>query len=216
MKHLEQGSHGDLHYLNFNMQEISECKKCSRIVKNLVNLRLTNPDYQNKPIVPVPCKKAFLCIVGLAPGLSGANRTGKIFDGDFSGNILSKVLELSKYSKSNEYLYPYITNAVKCFPPKNKPLASEINNCNTYLSNELKSLKNLRVIIVLGLTAHNAVLRSYSLSRKQYKFSHGNIHKLNKNLVLADSYHCSKINIYTKRLTLSMLVDVFKHAMTYK
>ena len=211
-----QALRGDLHYLNFKMQELSECNKCSRIVKNLADLRLTYPNYQNKPIAPVPCKNAFLCIVGLAPGLSGANRTGKIFDGDFSGNILSKALELSRYTKSDDYLYPYITNAVKCFPPKNKPIASEINNCNRFLSNELKSLKYLKVIIVLGATAHNSVLKSYSLSRKGNKFSHGNIHQLSKNIVLIDSYHCSKINIYTKRLTLSMLVDIFKLAMIYK
>ena len=213
---MEQALHGAQHYLSFNMQELSECKKCSRIVKNFSKLNISHPNYLNEPIIPIFKKHTFLCIVGLAPGFSGANRTGKIFNGDFSGDFLSKAIEMSNYKKEDEYTFPYITNAVKCFPPNNKPIRSEINNCNMYLKTELESLNNLKVIIALGCIAHISVLRSYSIIQKKHKFAHGQIHKINKNVVLIDSYHCSKINVYTKRITLSMLTDILKLAISYK
>jgi len=213
---LEQVLHGAQHYLSFDMQELAECTKCSRIVKNFSKLKISHPDYLNKPIIPILIKQTFLCIIGLAPGFSGANRTGKIFHGDFSGNILNKAIQLSNYKKQDKYTFPYITNAVKCFPPNNKPISSEINNCNIHLKNELESLGNLRVIIALGYIAHISVLRSYSILQKKHKFVHGAVHKINNNVVLIDSYHCSKINVYTKRITLSKLIDILKLAMSYR
>ena len=197
------------------MLGLSVCRKCVRIVKNFDKLNRTHPDYQNKPIIPISQKNASISIVGLAPGLSGANRTGMIFKGDFSGHILNKTLELSGFNRKNNQDYPYITNAVKCFPPNNKPTSSEITNCNMYLKYELEKLINLRVIIALGLIAHNSILKTYMLRQKDYRFGHGIIHKINKDVVLIDSYHCSKINIYTKRLTVAMLLDIIKLAKLY-
>ena len=111
-------------------------------------------------------------------------------------------------------IQPYITNAVKCYPPNNKPNGSEINNCNIYLKQELESLDNLKVIIALGSISHNSILKSYSLVKQKYKFSHGFAHKINRNLVLIDSYHCSKMNINTKRLTLAMLINILNLAIS--
>ncbi|MEC7864723.1 MAG: uracil-DNA glycosylase family protein [Pseudomonadota bacterium] len=198
------------------MQKLSTCKKCTRIVNNLIKLKKSNPEYLNRPIIPSPRDNAYLCIVGLAPGLTGANRTGRIFDGDYSGDILSRALLASNFNDKHKNNYPYITNAVKCYPPKNKPNITEINNCNTFLKNELDSLKKLKVIIALGFVAHNSVLSAYSLVKNNYKFSHGKIHIICKDLVLIDSYHCSKINVYTKRLTISMLAEILKKAKSYR
>jgi len=208
--------HGVQLYSNFNMLHLSDCTKCPRIVKNFDKLKLIYPSYVNKPITPKSNPLTFLCIVGLAPGLSGANRTGKIFNGDFSGQILNKALVSKEFPPSNIYTYPYITNAVKCFPPENKPLASEINNCNEYLKYELESLSNLKVIIALGSVAHNSILKVYKKSLSKYKFFHGATHKIDKNLTLIDSYHCSKINIYTRRLSVSMLEDILELAKSYR
>ena len=198
------------------MLHLSDCTQCPRIVKNFEKLKLIYPNYINKPITPKSNPLTFLCIVGLAPGLSGANRTGKIFHGDFSGKILNQVLVSKKLIPSNIYAYPYITNAVKCFPPENKPIVSEINNCKKYLKYELESLLNLKVIIALGSVAHRSILKVYKKNSNDYKFSHGSIHKIDKNLILIDSYHCSKINIYTKRLSVSMLEDILELAKSYQ
>lgn len=174
------------------------------------------PGLINKPIAPRPTNSAFLCIIGLAPGLFGANRTGKIFDGDFSGNILNKALNVARYTNNSINTYPHITNAVKCLPPLNKPSSSEITNCNAYLKYELNSLSNLKVIIAFGLVAHKAVLKVYEKKMKKYNFSHGAIHKINNNLTLIDSYHCSKINVNTKRLSMPMIIDILELARLYR
>ena len=198
------------------MQDLLSCKKCPRIVNNLDKLKKSHSNYLNRPIMPIKRIESSLAIVGLAPGLAGANRTGQIFNGDFSGDILNKAIRLSGINSINNLLQTYITNAVKCYPPNNKPNISEINNCNIFLKQELESLNNLRVIIALGSISHNSILQSYSLSKKEYKFSHGFVHKINENLVLIDSYHCSKININTKRLTLVMLINILNLAISYR
>ena len=196
------------------MQDLLSCKKCPRIVNNLDKLKKSHSDYFNRPILPIKRNESSIAIVGLAPGLTGANRTGQIFSGDFSGNILTKAIKLSGINIENKLLQPYITNAVKCYPPNNKPNISEINNCNTFLKQELESLNNLKGIIALGLIAHNSILQAYSLVKQKYKFSHGFVHKINRNLVLIDSYHCSKININTRRLTLAMLINILNIAIS--
>ena len=196
------------------MRDLLSCKKCPRIVDNFNNLKKSHPNYFNKPIIPITRKESSVVIVGLAPGLTGANRTGQIFNGDFSGDILNKAIKLSGINFENKLLQPYITNAVKCYPPNNKPNISEINNCNIFLKQELESLNNLKVIIALGSISHNSILKSYSLAKQKYKFSHGFAHKINRNLVLIDSYHCSKMNINTKRLTLAMLINILNLAIS--
>ena len=198
------------------MRDLLTCKKCPRIVNNFYKLKKSHPSYLNRPIIPIRRNESSIAIVGLAPGFTGANRTGQIFNGDFSGDILNKAIKLSGINFKNKLLQPYITNAVKCYPPNNKPNISEINNCNIFLKQELESLNNLRVIIALGSISHNSILQSYSLSKKEYKFSHGFVHKINENLVLIDSYHCSKININTKRLTLVMLINILNLAISYR
>tara|TARA_B100001564_G_C20659799_1_gene680976 strand:- start:561 stop:1157 length:597 start_codon:yes stop_codon:yes gene_type:complete len=198
------------------MSHLFDCTKCPRIVKNFEQLKLSHPDLINKPIAPKLNTNSFLCIVGLAPGLLGANRTGKIFDGDFSGDILKSALETTKYFQDDINTYPHITNAIKCLPPFNKPIASEINNCNVYLKHELNSISNLRVIIALGSIAHRSVLKVYEKNQVKYQFAHGAIHKINNNIILIDSYHCSKININTKRLSISMLEDILELAKLYQ
>ena len=196
------------------MRDLLSCKKCPRIVDSFNKLKKSHSNYLNKPIIPILRKESSIAIVGLAPGLAGANRTGQIFNGDFSGDILNKAIKLSRINFEKKLLQPYITNAVKCYPPNNKPNASEINNCNIYLKQELESLDNLKVIIALGSISHNSILKSYSLVKQKYKFSHGFAHKINRNLVLIDSYHCSKMNINTKRLTLAMLINILNLAIS--
>lgn len=206
---------GGQRFLNFDMQDLLSCRKCPRIVKNFDKLKKSHSYCLNRPIIPTTRSNSTIAIVGLAPGLTGANRTGKIFDGDFSGDILGKAIKLSEFN-FDYHAYPYITNAIKCYPPNNKPNISEINNCNIFLKKELASHDKLRVIIALGIVAHNSILQAYTLTKQKYKFSHGLIHKINDKLVLIDSYHCSKININTKRLTLLMLINILNLAISNK
>ena len=191
------------------LNSLDSCKKCKRIHHNLVCLSKIYTTYLNKPIHGSGNTLSPLCIVGLAPGLHGANRTGEVFKGDFSGEILHKCLKLSGFIDKDHINYPYITNAVKCYPPANKPLSSEIKNCSKFLSEELDILCNLKVIVALGKLAHDSVLRVYGASLAKYKFIHNHTHQINNRILLLDSYHCSKININTKKLTTNMLRDVF-------
>ena len=187
------------------------CKLCPRISKNLSILKKNFPTYHNKPVIGRGNINSKICIVGLAPGLHGANKTGTTFTGDFCSNILNISLHQSKLNNPNLF---YITNALKCLPPFNKPLSSEIKQCSTYLTNELLLMKNLKVIIALGFVAHKSILSSLKIPLKSYKFSHNTIHNLG-NIYMIDSYHCSRININTKKLTISMLNAVFHQAKQY-
>lgn len=191
------------------LNSLDSCKKCQRIYINFVSLSKIYVDYLNKPIHGIGHLSSRFCIVGLAPGLHGANRTGEVFSGDFSGDILHKCLKLSGFNNKKDINYPYITNAVKCYPPANKPLSTEVHNCSIYLSEELNSLRNLKLILALGRVAHEAILRGFDIPLDEYKFTHGHVHKINEKMILLDSYHCSKININTKKLTTNMLRDVF-------
>ncbi len=213
---MEQDLHGALIYYVFKkMQSLPTCKFCKRITKNFVKLQTLYPSYENQPILPIGMKTSKICIVGLAPGLHGANKTGEPFNGDFSGNLLNKVLNKHKLTLkrgSHNYKSIYITNAVKCYPPNNMPTLTEIKNCQVHLIREFNDLKHLKIIIALGHIAHTAVLRAFSLKLSLYPFSHGKIYKINSSKYLLDSYHCSKININSKRLDLESLSMVFKVA----
>ena len=187
------------------------CTLCPRINKHFSVLKKNFPTYHNAPVTGRGNINSKICIVGLAPGLHGANKTGKTFTGDFCSNILNTSLQQSNLYHSNQF---YLTNALKCLPPYNKPLSSEIKQCSTYLSNELSLMKNLKVIIALGFIAHTSVLKSLQISLKSYKFSHSSIHNLG-NIHMIDSYHCSRININTKKLTTNMLNMVFNQAKKY-
>ncbi len=201
------------------------CTLCPRLSRFLTDVRKEYPDYHARPVAPfgarLGAKKPGLLIVGLAPGMHGANATGRPFTGDHAGILLYQTLH--KFGFSNQanatsiddglkLINCRITNAVKCLPPQNKPEGKEIATCNQYLKNELDSLPPGTVVIALGTIAHNAVLKALNLKLKEYKFVHNYKHTLPDNKCLVDSYHCSRYNTQTKRLTTAMFEEVFKQA----
>ena len=197
------------------------CHKCQRLVNYLNKVKINHPNYHARPVPDFGDISPKLLIIGLAPGMHGANRTGRPFTGDFAGLLLYQTL--FKYGFSNheesismndglELIGCRITNAVKCLPPGNKPESNEIKNCNGYLSGEIASFLAGRgvALLALGTVAHRAVLMALGLRLKDYPFGHGLIHQLPNKLTLYDSYHCSRYNTQTKRLTTGMFEHVFK------
>jgi uracil-DNA glycosylase family 4 len=179
------------------------------------------PDYHNAPVAPFGDPNARLVIVGLAPGFHGANATGRPFTGDHAGIILYRNLYQFGFADRPEsvsrddglqLINCRITNAVKCVPPQNKPLPGEIRTCNRYLASELGGLPNNAVIIALGVIAHEATLLGMGLAIPKYKFGHGHEYALPNGVTLLDSYHCSRYNTQTRRLTEDMFSAVFKRA----
>ena len=200
------------------MKYDSNCKDCDRLSSFLGQVKNKNPDYFCKPVPSVGQKEPPFLIVGLAPGMHGANKTGRPFTGDHAGILLYKTLYKFGFSNSDKSESASdnlklnrcrITNAVKCLPPDNKPSTAEIKNCNKFLRSEIFELKENSILLALGLIAHNAILRALNLTKKEYKFSHGKRHNLPNNLVMYDSYHCSRYNTQTKRLTEQMFEEVF-------
>lgn len=198
----------------------TDCRKCERLSAFLDDVKVKNPDYFARPVPPYGPKNAKLLIVGLAPGMHGANKTGRPFTGDYAGILLYETLYEFGFSNKPESVALSdglklkncrITNAVKCLPPQNKPTGEEINICNAFLTQELQSLKPGSVIIALGSIAHNAVLKAKGLKQSQFKFAHNVQHSLN-GVTLVDSYHCSRYNTQTKRLTPQMFKAVFQTA----
>lgn len=194
------------------------CRRCARLAEFLDNVREEYPDYHARPVAPVGDNNPGLLIVGLAPGMHGANATGRPFTGDYAGILLYQTL--FDYGFSNQPTSSHrddglvlkncrITNAVKCLPPQNKPEGNEIRLCNDYLSAELRELRAGAVILALGTVAHNAVLRAVGLRAADFPFGHGNEHQLPRNQRLVDSYHCSRYNTQTGRLTAQMFRQVF-------
>ena len=173
------------------------------------------PNFFNDRVLGIGPLNSKLLIIGLAPGLRGANRTGKIFDGDFSGNLLFSFLKkyniAENYDEFNEIrnIRCRITNAVKCLPPKNKPTTDEIKTCNTFLEAEINKMKKLNVILTFGHIAHNSLIIAFNKKLSEYKFKHLKKHKINDQIILINSYHCSRYNINTKRLKLSDLDIIF-------
>lgn len=194
------------------------CNRCDRLNNYLNSSRQKYPNYFCKPVPAFGAKEVKLLIVGLAPGLHGANKTGRPFTGDHAGIILYETLFKHGFSnKKNseaqgdglELINCKITNAVKCLPPLNKPLPEEVKNCNQYLQSEIESLEQKTVLLALGTIAHNAILTAMDLAKKNFKFTHAARHELPNKLILYDSYHCSRYNTQTKRLTTKMFNDVF-------
>lgn len=196
-----------------------DCRRCERLSGFLDDVKQQHPDYHARPVPPFGVDTPKLLIVGLAPGMHGANASGRPFTGDFAGILLYETLH--KYGLSNKPVseatgdglklkHCRITNAVKCLPPQNKPTTEEIKICNEFLKNEISALNPGSVILALGGIAHNAVLRSQGLKMTACKFGHCNIHTLENNLTLIDSYHCSRYNTQTRRLTEAMFHDVFE------
>ena len=194
-----------------------DCKKCPRLAAFLKDVKKEYPDYHSRPVAPFGVDDPGLLIVGLAPGKHGANATGRPFTGDHAGILLYKALFKKGFSNQEiadkkddglELINCRITNAVKCLPPENKPTGEEIKVCNDYLVNEIRDLASGSVILALGGIAHNAVLRATGRKLSQFKFGHANEHDLDSH-ILIDSYHCSRYNTQTKRLTEEMFMAVF-------
>jgi uracil-DNA glycosylase len=194
------------------------CRLCPRINKFLDTVRKQYPDYHAGPVPPFGMDQAQLLIVGLAPGLHGANATGRPFTGDFAGILLYETLY--QFGFANQVISEHvgdglilhncrITNAVKCVPPVNKPTGTEIINCNPYLQTELLNLPDGALILALGRIAHNAVIKALNLRQKDFPFGHGRHYDLSTALAMLDSYHCSRYNTQTGRLTVKMFQDIF-------
>jgi uracil-DNA glycosylase family 4 len=197
------------------------CRRCSRLSIFLDQVKSDYPDYFARPVPPFGEDSARLLVVGLAPGMHGANATGRPFTGDYAGILLYETLHRYGFSTKPESLSAAdglklidcrITNAVKCLPPQNKPLGSEINTCNQFLTEELKTLPEGGIIIALGLVAHNAVLKAMGMKLSAYKFAHLAQHEMPGKIELIDSYHCSRYNTQTRRLTPAMFHAVFERA----
>jgi uracil-DNA glycosylase family 4 len=197
------------------------CRRCPRLSAFLDAVRLDEPDYYCRPVPQFGDPDARLLIVGLAPGMHGANRTGRPFTGDHAGILLYATLHKFGLASSPtstaaddglKLLNTRITNSVKCLPPANKPLPLEIKACNDFLRAELEQSHGVRVILALGAIAHAAVLRACDLRNGGYRFAHAAEHSLSGDRVLLDSYHCSRYNTQTRRLTTTMFEGVIGRA----
>jgi len=190
-----------------------DCPLCPRLAAFRAAQRVAHPDWFNAPVPSFGDAAPALLIVGLAPGLRGANRTGRPFTGDFAGDLLYRTLLKFGLAVGHYGAHPEdglelrrarITNAVRCVPPQNKPETGELGTCRRFLAAELTALPSLRVILALGTLAHLQVLAVRGLKRAPYPFAHGAMHELPDGIVLADSYHCSRLNTNTGRLTPAM------------
>ena len=195
-----------------------DCGLCPRLADFRAQQRAAHPDWFNSPVPPFGPASAELLIVGLAPGLRGANRTGRPFTGDYAGDLLYATLRKFGLAEGDydghvgdglALTRARITNAVRCVPPQNKPETGEIANCRPFLATELATLPGVRVILALGAIAHQTVLAAKGLRRAAYPFAHGALHELPDGLTLADSYHCSRLNTNTGTLTTEMFESVF-------
>jgi uracil-DNA glycosylase len=208
-----------------------DCSLCERLCSFHEANRKQYPHFFNGPVPAFGSIDSELLIVGLAPGLQGANATGRPFTGDYAGDILYPALLKNAFA-SGSYssprgamvAFPYkddlklencrITNAVRCVPPENKPETAEIKQCNQFLKQEIAAMPNLKVILSLGTVSHNAVLRATGHKASFAKFTHGSVNQLNSKLLLLDSYHCSRYNINTGTLTQAMFEEVVGKAQS--
>ena len=198
-----------------------DCRLCPRLASFLDQVKEDHPDYHARPVAPFGDENPRVLIVGLAPGMHGANATGRPFTGDYAGVLLYETLFRYGFSTAPESVnindglqlkQCRITNAVKCLPPQNKPVGAEINECNGYLIQELNSLPEGAVVVALGSIAHNAVLKACGYKQSTFRFGHNQLHQLENGLQLLDSYHCSRYNTQTRRLTPEMFEAVFARA----
>jgi len=194
------------------------CRRCERLASFLDEVRAKHPDYHARPVPSFGAPDARLLVVGLAPGMHGANATGRPFTGDHAGILLYDTLHRFGFGSQPQanssddglrLIDCRITNAVRCLPPQNKPIGSEVNECNTYLAAELATLAPGSVVLALGGVAHKAVIKALKLRQADYKFAHASNFPLPGELHLLSSYHCSRYNTQTKRLTPAMFADVF-------
>ena len=201
-----------------------DCSLCPRLADFLSHHRTVSPDWHNRPVPSFGAASARLLIVGLAPGLKGANRTGRPFTGDFAGDLLYATLLEFGFAKGVFEARPddslslvdcMVTNAVRCVPPENKPTPAEINTCRRFLTARIGALPKLQVIVALGRIAHNSTVSALGHKQKDAPFGHGAVHQLRPGLTLFDSYHCSRYNTNTGVLTPEMFRSVFKSVRKY-
>lgn len=199
------------------MNSLLRCTECPRLANFLAAVRRDHPDYHARPVLPFGDPQARLLIVGLAPGMHGANRSGRPFTGDYAGILLYATLHAFGFASQPvsaaaddglQLIDCRITNAVKCLPPQNKPETVEIKTCNRWLADDLAA-PDVRVILALGLVAHKAVLMATGLKQSVFAFAHAARHALPDGRVLIDSYHCSRYNTQTRRLTSADFSHVF-------
>ena len=202
----------------------SECRRCARLVRFLDTVRAAHPGYHCRPVPPFGARDAALVVVGLAPGLHGANASGRPFTGDHAGIILYETLHAYGFASQaiatsrDDALVLYgcrITNAVKCLPPDNKPVLAEVRACNGYLAADLATLPAGGAILALGRIAHDATLRALRSKPSALRFAHGARHAFPRNVALFDSYHCSRYNTNSGRLTAAMFDAVFDGIATH-
>lgn len=207
--------------LNTPAAPAHDCSLCPR----LVNFRNANaakfPSFHNGPVPSFGGTAGRLLIVGLAPGLKGANRTARPFTGDYAGDLLYPTLRKFGFSRGTytadpkdgvELIDCRITNAVRCVPPQNKPVGAEMAACRTFYESELNMMPNLKVVLALGALAHKATLATLGYTQSAFKFAHATTHEVKageRPLILVNSYHCSRYNTNTGRLTTRMFEDVF-------
>ena len=201
------------------MNQLLACTDCKRLSGFLADVRQKHPDYHARPVVPFGDNQARLLIVGLAPGMHGANRTGRPFTGDHAGILLYETLHQFGFANAPQSVSIddglklkgcRITNAVKCLPPENKPEPIEIKTCNRFLASEIAGSPDVKVILALGGIAHKAVLMALAIKQSAHAFAHNARHPLPNGQVLIDSYHCSRYNTNTRRLTTETFHDVFR------
>ncbi|MGE5476963.1 MAG: uracil-DNA glycosylase [Bacteroidales bacterium] len=190
-----------------------DCPLCPRLVQYRTDNRAAWPDWHNAPVASFGDLSSRFLFIGLAPGLKGANRTGRPFTGDYAGDLLYPTLAAFGLAHGHYDARPddgftlngvRISNAVRCVPPQNKPLPAEFAACRPFLLAEMAAMPNLRGLFAIGRDAHEAVMTVLSLRKVAYPFAHGAVHRLPNGLVLADSYHCSRYNTNTGRLTEAM------------
>ena len=198
-----------------------DCRKCPRLSQFLDDVQAKQPGYYCRPVPPFGDPNARFLVVGLAPGMHGANRSGRPFTGDHAGILLYQMLHEFGFSTAGESKSVddglklndcRITNAVKCLPPDNKPIGAEINECNPFLANELESMPQGSLLFALGGIAHRAIVKAVGGRQADYKFAHAAEHDLGGRYTMLDSYHCSRYNTNTRRLTTEMFRDVFARA----
>lgn len=195
------------------------CVLCPRLAAYRHENQVKEPGWHNAPVPSFGTLDARLLVVGLAPGRTGANRTGRPFTGDYAGRLLYGTLSRFGFTRGEYGERPddglalvdcRITNAVRCAPPGNRPTPVEIRACGTYLAAEIAAMPKLSGILALGQIAHNAVLTTFGLPRSRFPFAHGALHDVGEGRTLADSYHCSRLNTNTGRLTDAMFADVVR------
>lgn len=210
--------YGQIKEISMFCKPQKDCALCPRLVEFRHGNQQKFPTYHNGPVTPFGSLESQILVVGLAPGLNGANQTDRPFTNDYAGDILYPALKKFGFAQGNyqkrkddgfELINVRVTNSVRCVPPQNKVNAAEIAACRTFLQQEIASMPNLKVILSLGSVSHGAVLQALGYTKAAFKFAHGAEHFLPKhNLILLDSYHTSRYNINTNVLTAEMFDQI--------